>query len=163
MPLLHCPSHEVSPQKKPECINCIGDHPASSRDCPSWQKKKMNTVYCIHRWDLFHKHRMGYLWPGPSSPCIKDLHQLHLPLKQLIIALKTTPHSFPKSSHSCLRMNPPSLISHHKCILRHIGHRKIPLLQIYLLKLIFNSWDWYERCLLVEASFQLQSESGFEF
>ena len=34
----HCPSGEC--QRPAKCANCLGDHPANSKQCPAWEKEK---------------------------------------------------------------------------------------------------------------------------
>ena len=34
----HCPSGEC--QRPAKCANCSGDHPANSKQCPTWEKEK---------------------------------------------------------------------------------------------------------------------------
>ena len=41
----HCPSGQC--QRPARCANCSGDHPANSKQCPTWEKeKKVLNIKC---------------------------------------------------------------------------------------------------------------------
>ena len=40
----HCPSGQC--QRPARCANCSGDHPANSKQCPTWEKEKILKIKC---------------------------------------------------------------------------------------------------------------------
>ena len=40
----HCPSGQC--QRPARCANCLDDHPANSKQCPTWEKEKILKIKC---------------------------------------------------------------------------------------------------------------------
>ena len=54
----HCPSGSC--QRPAKCVNCSGDHPSSSKVCPSWEKEKKIVKIKVEQNITFPEARKQY-------------------------------------------------------------------------------------------------------
>ena len=79
----HCASGQC--QRPAKCVNCSGDHPANSKECPQWEKeKKILKIKCEQKisfpeackqYEQFYQAKKAFDTTWRYS-ILKDIHKL---------------------------------------------------------------------------------------